>query len=518
MIKPFRPAMAGSDALGFEQKLWEAADKLRSNMDAAVYKHVVLGLIFLKYISDSFDDMFQSLKSNPEADEEDEDEYIAKKVFWVPKISRWDHLKNNARQPEIGQIIDDAMKAIENRNPSLKGVLPKNYARQDLDKVKLGELVDLIGGINLGSKDGQSKDILGRVYEYFLGQFASAEGKKGGQFYTPRSIVKLLVRMLQPYKGRIYDPCCGSGGMFVQSDLFLREHGGRIDDLSIYGQESNPTTWRLFKMNLALRRIAANIGPEPKDTFAKDLHPDLRADYVIANPPFNIKDWGQPNLIDDVRWVHGTPPENNANFAWVQHIIHHLSQKGLAGFVLANGSLSSQTNNEGEIRRSIIESDLLDCVVALPDRLFYNTGIPACLWFLSKNKADGHFRDRREETLFIDCRYMGNMISKKQRELLDDEISKISNTYLSWKGDPNCNFDYEDNLGFCYSAKVDEISEHGYLINPGRYVGSSLVEEDDEDLSEKIKSLTSQVIEKFEKSRSIESTILNNLGGFNIEN
>ena len=510
--------MDNSDGLGFEKRLWAAADKLRSNMDAAVYKHVVLGLIFLKYISDAFDDLFEALKADTEADEEDEDEYLAKKVFWVPKKARWIYLKANARQPEIGQIIDDAMRAIEKRNPPLKGVLPKDYARPTLDKVKLGELVDLIGDIGLGSKDNQSKDVLGRVYEYFLGQFASAEGKKGGQFYTPRSIVRLLIEMLRPFKGRIYDPCCGSGGMFVQSDLFLKEHGGRIDDLSIYGQESNDTTWRLFKMNLTLRRIAANVGIEPADTFSKDQHPDLRADYIIANPPFNIKDWGQPNLIDDHRWTYGLPPEKNANFAWVQHIIHHLSNNGMAGFVLANGALSSKNNGEGDIRKAIIEADLLDCVVALPDKLFYNTGIPASLWFFSKNKADPRFRDRRGETLFIDCRNIGDMISRTQRELDNEAVERISSTYTAWKGDENSDLNYHDKPGFCVSTDIEKIREHGFVITPGRYVGIAPLEPDSRSFEEVINKLTSSLKQSLEESKRIEDSVRTSLGmcGFDI--
>lgn len=517
MSEALQRYMTGSDALGFEKKLWEAADKLRSNMDAAVYKHVVLGLIFLKYISDAFDELFEALKADPEADEEDEDEYIAQKVFWVPKAARWINLKDNARQPEIGQIIDDAMRAIENRNLALKGVLPKDYARPDLDKVKLGELVDLIGGIGLGDKENQSKDILGRVYEYFLGQFASAEGKKGGQFYTPRSIVKLLVEMLRPFKGRIYDPCCGSGGMFVQSDLFIKEHGGKIQDLAIYGQESNPTTWRLFKMNLALRKIAANVGPEPADTFGKDLHPDLRADYIIANPPFNIKDWGQPNLLDDPRWVYGVPPKKNANFGWVQHIIHHLSSNGMAGFVLANGSLSSNTNDEGGIRRAIIEADMLDCVVALPDRLFFNTGIPACLWFVVKNKADRKFRDRRGETLFIDCRRMGKMISATQRELSDELLDQISDKYMAWRGDEDHDQEYEDEAGFCKATDIDGIKDQGFIITPGRYVDAPLIENDDEPFEDKITRLSAELKKHFAESSRLEGHIRENLEGLGFD-
>lgn len=491
--------MSDSDKLGFEKKLWEAADKLRSNMDAAVYKHVVLGLIFLKYISDAFDELYATLKKDPVADEEDEDEYIAKKVFWVPKDARWFNLKNNARQPEIGQIIDDAMRAIENRNPTLKGVLPKDYARPDLDKVKLGELVDLIGSIGLGNKENQSKDILGRVYEYFLGEFASAEGKKGGQFYTPRSIVKLLVEMLRPFRGRIYDPCCGSGGMFVQSDLFIKEHGGKIKDLAIYGQESNPTTWRLFKMNLALRKIAANAGSEPKDTFSKDLHPDLRADYIIANPPFNISDWGQPNLLDDPRWIYGVPPEGNANFAWVQHMIHHLSINGKAGFVLANSSLSS-SGKEGEIRTQIVDADLVECIVSLPDKLFFNTGIPACLWFLKKNKSErGTGVSRSNQVLFIDASRMGKMITRKQRELLPQEGELIANTYINWSDGSST---YEDVSGFCRSVTIQEINENDYIINPGRYVGPPKSSLTIEELNDKISHLQSSITKSIGSSKT----------------
>ncbi len=501
-----------SDALGFEKTLFQAADKLRSNMDAAVYKHVVLGLIFLKYISDAFEEFFEKLKSDPEADEEDEDEYIAKKIFWVPKNARWSHLKNNARQPEIGQIIDEAMIAIEKRNLPLKGVLPKDYARPTLDKVKLGELVDLIGTIGLGSIDNQSKDIIGRVYEYFLGEFATLEGKKGGQFYTPRSIVKLLVEMLRPFQGRIYDPCCGSGGMFVQSDKFLKEHGGLIDKLSIYGQESNPTTWRLFKMNLTLRRIAANVGPEPADTFSRDLHPDLRADYIIANPPFNMKDWGQPHLLEDVRWAFGPPPEKNANFAWVQHMIHHLSNDGIAGFVLANGSLSSEQSGEDDIRKAIIEADLVDCIVALPDKLFFNTGIPACLWFIAKNKDNRRHRSRSGETLFIDCRRMGTMVTRKQRELSNDELDMIASTYLSWRGD--FEDDYVDVAGFCKSASIEEIRQHEHVITSGRYVGPPPTIEDDEPFEDKMSRLIPKVINHFEETNDLENRIRKSFGGF----
>ncbi|MFB3897485.1 MAG: N-6 DNA methylase, partial [bacterium] len=412
--------------LGFEQKLWQAADKLRSNMDAAEYKHVVLGLIFLKYISDAFNQLHKKLSSEKKrgADPEDPDEYRAENVFWVPREARWDFLQKNAKQPVIGKIVDDAMVAIERDNPSLKGVLPKDYARPALDKQRLGELIDLVGTIGLGDTESKSKDILGRVYEYFLGQFADAEGKKGGQFYTPRSIVKLLVEMLEPYKGRIYDPCCGSGGMFVQSEKFVRAHGGRIGDISVYGQESNQTTWRLCKMNLAIRGIDANI--QWGDSFHNDLHKDLKTDFILANPPFNDSDWKGELLREDIRWKYGAPPVGNANFAWVQHFIHHLSPTGIAGFVLANGSMSSNTSNEGEIRKNIIEADLVDCMIALPPQLFYNTMIPACLWFVARSKRNSKFRDRRGEVLLIDARKMGVMVDRRHRELTDEEIQKIA--------------------------------------------------------------------------------------------
>ncbi len=423
--------------LGFETELWRAADALRSNMDAAEYKHVVLGLIFLKYISDAFEEHRIKLEADRSegADPEDPDEYRAVNIFWVPKEARWSHLKANARQPTIGKLVDDAMLAIERDNPSLKGVLPKDYAHPRLDKQRLGQLIDLIGDIGLGDKANRSKDILGRVYEYFLSQFAGAEGKKGGQFYTPRCVVQLLVEMLRPYKGRVYDPCCGSGGMFVQSEKFVEAHGGRIGDISIYGQESNHTTWRLAKMNLAIRGIDGNLGKEHADSFHRDLHPDLKADYVLANPPFNDSDWGGERLKDDKRWKFGIPPAGNANFAWVQHFIYHLAPTGLAGFVLANGSMSSNQAGEGEIRKSIIEADLVDCMVALPGQLFYSTQIPVCLWFIARDKKNSRFRDRRGETLFIDARKLGTLIDRVHRELTYDDISKIADTYHAWRGD-----------------------------------------------------------------------------------
>src|SRR6266478_9041652 len=423
MARP-RPAARNSNSanIGFEAKLWLAADKLRSNMDAAEYKHVVLGLIFLKYISDSFEEHHEKLKSGEGeyagANPEDPDEYRAENIFWVPPAARWNYLQNSAKQPTIGKIVDDAMVAIERDNPRLKGVLPKDYARPALDKQRLGELIDLIGTIGLGDKANRSKDILGRVYEYFLGQFASAEGKKGGQFYTARCVVQLLVEMLAPYKGRIFDPCCGSGGMFVQSEKFVEAHGGRRTDLSIYGQESNQTTWRLCKMNLAIRGIESNIAWNSEGSFHNDAHKDLKADFVLANPPFNDSDWGGESLEKDARWKFGVPPPGNANFAWVQHFIHHLAPNGIAGFVLANGSMSSNQSGEGEIRKAIIEADLVDCMIALPGQLFYTTPIPVCLWFLTRNKSNGKFHDRRRKTLFIDARKIGFLVDRAHRELL----------------------------------------------------------------------------------------------------
>ena len=498
--------------LGFEQTLRQAADKLRNNLDAAEYKHVVLGLIFLKYISDAFEEKHAALVAQQAqgADPEDPDEYRAENVFWVPKEARWSHLRANAKQPTIGKLIDDAMVAIERDNPSLKGVLPKEYNRPALDKQRLGELIDLIGTISMGDAEHRSKDILGRVYEYFLGQFASAEGKKGGQFYTPRCVVRLIVEMIEPFKGRVYDPCCGSSGMFVQSEAFIREHGGKLGDIAIYGQESNPTTWRLAKMNLAIRGIDANLGPEHADSFHRDLHKDLKADFVMANPPFNMSDWGGERLRDDVRWKYGVPPAGNANFAWVQHIIHHLAPNGVAGFVLANGSMSSNTSGEGEIRKRIIEADLVDCMVALPAQLFYATQIPACLWFLARNKRDPRLRDRRGETLFIDARKMGVLIDRVHRELTNEEIARIAATYHAWRGDKGAG-EYKDVAGFCKSATTEEIAGHGYVLTPGRYVGAEAVEDDGEPFDEKMRRLVVTLAGQMAEGRKLEEAIRRNL-------
>jgi type I restriction enzyme M protein len=515
MAKSEQKSMGSNGAnLGFEEKLWAAADRMRGHMDPAEYKHVALGLIFLKYISDAFQERYEQLQAEVAegADPEDRDEYLAENVFWVPQQARWSYLQANAKQPEIGKLVDDAMIAIESENPSLKGVLPKEYARPSLDKQRLGELIDLIGTIGLGYRDSRSKDILGRVYEYFLAEFAGAEGKKGGEFYTPNSVVQLLVEMIEPYRGRVYDPCCGSSGMFVQSEEFIRQHGGRLRDISIFGQESNPTTWRLAKMNLAIRGIEANLGPRHADTFSNDLHPDLKADFILANPPFNMSYWGSEQLADDVRWKFGTPSANNANFAWVQHIIHHLAPNGVAGFVLANGSMSSNTSGEGEIRKSIIEADLVDCMVALPGQLFYGTQIPACLWFLTRNKNDGKFRDRRRQTLFIDARQMGILVDRTHRELTDEEISRIARAYHAWRGEMDAG-DYADVPGFCKSAAIEEIAGHGYVLTPGRYVGTEEIENDGEPFEEKMSRLVVKLEGQFVESARLESAIRENFRG-----
>ena len=508
--------------LGFEAQLWQAADALRNNMDAAEYKHVVLGLIFLKYISDAFEEQHAKLNAEQAqgADPEDPDEYRAVNIFWVPQEARWSFLRGNAKQPKIGELVDKAMDAIERDNPSLKGVLPKDYARPGLDKQRLGQLIDLITNIELGDKDSRTKDILGRVYEYFLSQFASAEGKKGGQFYTPAYVVRMLVEMLAPYKGRVYDPCCGSGGMFVQSAKFLEAHangngnGGRgaarraRTQISIYGQESNYTTWRLCKMNLAIRGIDSHIAHA--DSFHNDQHPDLKADYVLANPPFNDSDWRGELLKDDKRWKFGVPPAGNANFAWVQHFIHHLAPNGVAGFVLANGSMSSNTSGEGEIRKAIIEADLVDCMVALPGQLFYSTQIPVCLWFIGRDKKNGKFRDRRGETLFIDARQMGTLIDRVHRELTPDDIAKIAGTYHAWRNDKSAG-KYEDVPGLCKSATLDDIRKHGHVLTPGRYVGAAAVEEDGEGFADKMGRLTATLREQMAEAERLDKAIGTNL-------
>lgn len=499
-------------SLGFEATLWSSADKLRSNMDAAEYKHVVLGLIFLKYISDAFEELHSELSADKKsgADPEDRDEYKSKNIFWVPKNARWKELQAKARQPTIGKLIDEGMIAIEKENPTLKGVLPKTYGRPDLDKTRLGEVMDLIGSIGLGDKRSRSKDLLGRVYEYFLSMFASAEGKRGGQFYTPTCVVKLLVEMLAPYKGRVYDPACGSGGMFVSSEKFVEAHGGKIGDISVYGQESNPTTWKLAKMNLAIRGIEANLGPENGDSFHRDLHPDLKADYVLANPPFNDSDWGGERLKDDIRWKYGAPSAGNANYAWIQHFLHHLAPTGTAGFVLANGSMSSNQSGEGEIRKAIIEADIVDCMVALPGQLFYSTQIPVCLWFLARDRKNHRFRDRRGSILFIDARKMGRMVDRAHAEITEEEIAQIAATYHAWRGDKGA-AKYKDVNSYCKSVPLEEVREHGHVLTPGRYVGAEVADEDLEPFETKMTRLTQELNEQITASSKLGLEILSNL-------
>jgi type I restriction enzyme M protein len=506
-----KPARANGNGgnLGFEADLFKAADKLRGNMEPSDYKHVALGLIFLKHISDSFEAKRAELLADYPDGAEDPDEYSAENVFWVPKEARWSHLQANAKQPSIGKMIDEAMIAIEKRNETLKGVLPKDYARPALNAVMLGELIDLISGIALGQEKGEARDVLGRVYEYFLGQFAGSEGKRGGEFYTPRSVVRVMVEMIEPYKGRVYDPCCGSGGMFVQSEKFALEHEGRIGDIAVYGQESNYTTWRLCKMNLAVRGIDADIKWNSEGSFHKDELRDLKADFVLANPPFNISDWGGDRLREDVRWRYGVPPASNANFAWIQHIVHHLAPSGTAGVVLANGSMSSTQNGEDAIRRALIEGvggkpGVVDCMIALPGQLFYSTQIPVCLWFLARDKSNGvarnaKLRDRRNETLFIDARKLGHMVDRTRKEFSDADIEKITRAYHAWRGEGEAGT-YEDVPGFCKSATLEEIKGHGYVLNPGRYVGSEDIEADDTPFEERFGALKQKLDNHFEAS------------------
>lgn len=508
--KPTRAAtkLNGGD-LGFEADLFKTADKLRGNMEPSDYKHVALGLIFLKHISDSFEAKRSELLADYPEGAEDRDEYAADNIFWVPPTARWSHLQANAKQPTIGKLIDEAMIAIEKDNEVLKGVLPKDYGRPALNAVMLGELIDLVSGIALGQEKGSSRDVLGRVYEYFLGQFAGSEGKRGGEFYTPRSVVRAMVEMIEPYKGRVYDPCCGSGGMFVQSEKFVELHGGRIGDIAVYGQESNYTTWRLCKMNLAVRGIDADIKWNSEGSFHKDELRDLRADYVLANPPFNISDWGGERLREDVRWKYGQPPAGNANFAWIQHIVHHLAPTGVAGVVLANGSMSSTQSGEGDIRRTLIEGvegkpGVVDCMVALPGQLFYSTQIPACLWFLARDRSNGvgrnaKLRDRRNEILFIDARKLGAMVDRTRKELSDDDIAQIARTYHAWRGETDAGT-YADVPGFCKAATLEEIRGHGYILNPGRYVGSEDVEADDTPFEERFGALKQKLDDHFRAS------------------
>ena len=508
-----------SATTGYEAELWRMADALRGSMDAAEYKHVVLGLIFLKYISDAFEEAYAELETEvgQGADPEDPDEYRAQDIFWVPVEARWAQLKTQARQATIGQAVDNAMIGIERDNPVLKDVLPKDYARPSLDKQRLGQIIDLISNVQVGDQEARSKDVLGRVYEYFLSQFASAEGKKGGEFYTPRSVVKLLVEMLEPYQGRVYDSCCGSSGMFVQSVEFIRArasgngNGGKArGDISIYGQESNYTTWRLAKMNLAIRGIEGQIAHG--DSFHNDRHPDLKADFILANPPFNISDWGGDRLQEDKRWQHGAPPKGNANFAWVQHMAQHLSPTGTAGFVLANGSMSSNQSGKGDIRKSLIEADLVDCMVAMPGQLFYSTQIPACLWFLSRERKGGRYRDRQGEVLFIDARKLGSMTDRTHRELTNDDIARIADAYHAWRGEDGVG-EYSDVPGFCKSASLEEVRKHGHVLTPGRYVGAAPQEDDGEPFEEKMSRLAAQWREQQAEAAKLDAAIETNLRG-----
>lgn len=494
------------------KQLWKAADKLRKNIDAAEYKHVVLGLIFLRYISDAFEDLYWKLRKGEGeytgADPEDKDEYKAENVFFVPKEARWSYLLDQAKKPTIGKSIDEAMDAIEKENSSLKGVLPKVYARQNLDPVSLGELLDLVANIALGDTKKQSADVLGHVFEYFLGEFALAEGKKGGQFYTPRSVVELLVEMLEPYKGRVFDPCCGSGGMFVQSEKFVLEHQGKIDDISIYGQESNQTTWRLAKMNLAIRGIdSSQVKWNNEGSFLNDAHKDTKVDYIIANPPFNVSDWNGDLLRKDGRWQYGVPPEGNANYAWIQHFLYHLAPSGQAGFVLAKGSLTSKSSGEWEIRKHLVEADLIDCIVNLPAKLFLNTQIPASLWFMSRDRSNHKFRDRRKEILFIDARNLGHLINRRTREFSGEDIQRISETYHYWR---NPDGDYEDVKGFCASVPLERVQELDYVLTPGRYVGLA-EEEDDFDFEERFTRLRAEFEEQLKEEERLNKVIRDNL-------
>lgn len=496
--------------VGFESQLWDAADKLRSNMDAAEYKHVVLGLIFLKYVSDSFTEKYEALKAEGYGDEEDRDEYLADNVFWVPQEARWSYIKSYATSPEIGKVIDNAMEQIEKENESLKGVLTKNYSRPELDKTRLGELVTLFTNIEVGSSAAQEKDILGRVYEYFLGRFASAEGKLGGEFYTPSCVVRTLVEMIEPFSGQIFDPACGSGGMFCQSARFVKEHQGKVQDISIYGQESNPTTWKLCKMNLAIRGLEANLGKHNADSFHDDQHKTLKANYILANPPFNVSDWGGERIQDDIRWKYGVPPTGNANFAWLQHMLHHLNPVGgVAGTVLANGSLSSNTSNEGVIRKNMINDDVVECIVSLPGQLFYTTGIPVSLWIMRKGKTEYS----RGKILFIDARELGHMIDRRIKELSEDDIQKIASTYQNWRQGK----EYEDIQGFCKSATLEEVSAQDYILTPGRYVGIAEKEIDSEPFEEKMERLTAELSDLFEESITLQGKIKSKLSSLGFD-
>lgn len=498
-------AETNTSNIGLEKQIWDAACVLRGNIDASEYKSVVLGLIFLKYISDRFEAKYQELVAEGDGFEEDKDEYTAENIFFVPENARWSVISAAAHTPEIGTVIDEAMRSIEKENKRLKDILPKNFARPELDKRRLGEVVDLFTNIQM-IDHGNSKDILGRTYEYCLAKFAEQEGKLAGEFYTPSCVVRTLVEVLQPYNGRVYDPCCGSGGMFVQSSKFIENHGGNIKNISVYGQDSNPTTWKLAQMNLAIRGIEADLGKFSADTFFNDCHPQLKADFIMANPPFNLSGWGQDKLLDDVRWQYGTPPANNANFAWLQHMIWHLAPNGRIGMVLANGSLSSQSGGEGEIRKNIINADLVDCIVAMPSQLFYTTQIPVSLWFLARNKK------QKGKTLFIDARKLGTMVTRKLRELTDEDIQRIADTYNAFVDGT-----LEDEKGFCAVVTTQDIAKQDYILTPGRYVGIEEQEDDGEPFDEKMSRLTSELSELFAKSHELEAEIRERLGAIGYE-
>ena len=493
--------------LGFEATLWSAADQLRGSMDASEYKHPVLGLIFLKYISDAFEEKHAQLVREPDADPEDRDEYVAENVFWVPVDARWSQIAAKAKSPQIGEIVDKAMIAIEHDNPRLRGVLPKEYAKPSLGSTRLGAIVDLVNGIGLGDAEARKHDVIGRVYEYFLGRFANAEGKAGGEFYTPRSLVRLLVEMIEPYKGRVFDPCCGSGGMFVQSEAFVLAHGGRIGDVSIYGQESNHTTWRLAMMNLAIRGIEADITWNEGGSFLQDAHPDLKADFILANPPFNDSEWGGEGLRNDKRWQFGIPPVGNSNYAWIEHFAYHLAPTGVAAFVMANGSMSSNQSGEGDMRKAFIEASdggLVDCMIALPTQLFYTTQIPVCIWILARDRRNHKLRDRSDEILFVDARKMGEMTDRTHRSLRATDIAKIAGAYHAWRTTTG---NYEDIAGFCRSATLTEVRKHRHILTPGRYVGTEELEEDGEPLRDKMSRLSSLLTEQQIESSRIDAEI-----------
>jgi len=493
--------------LGFEATLWSTADQLRGSMDASEYKHPVLGLVFLKYISDAFEEKHAQLAQGADSDPEDRDEYVAENVFWVPPDARWSQISANAKSPQIGEILDKAMIAIEHDNPRLRGVLPKEYAKPSLGSTRLGAIVDLVNGIGLGDAEARKHDVIGRVYEYFLGRFANAEGKAGGEFYTPRSVVRLLVEMIEPYKGRVFDPCCGSGGMFVQSEAFVLAHGGRIGDVSIYGQESNHTTWRLAMMNLAIRGIEADITWNEGGSFLDEAYPDLKADFIIANPPFNDSEWGGQGLRDDKRWKFGIPPTSNSNYAWIEHFVHHLAPTGVAAFVMANGSMSSNQSGEGEIRKALIEAPnggLVDCMIALPGQLFYTTQIPVCVWILARDRRNHKFRDRSGEILFIDARKMGEMTDRTHKALRVEDIAKAAGAYHAWRAKDG---DYQDVAGFCKAATLEEIRKHGHVLTPGRFVGTEELEDDSELFPEKMARLTLLLSEQHLESVRLTAVI-----------